>query len=181
MPVRKPDYFAEELFVYVPENCRRDKGKLILAVGEVKAFYDSFQDLVIHRDSERERIRGFVPVRLLLEMKKPGIVFIIGVAEELTQPSVDSLAFQKFVECLIFLNAAILANTEEENPVDGPLHDAVQFVDGQGWIAQGDIFRKSIPPLFYLCKNIVVDTRGSPLAFRGFGIFVERSQLDAFR
>ena len=35
MPVRKPDHFAEELLVHVPENSRRDKRKLVLAVGEV--------------------------------------------------------------------------------------------------------------------------------------------------
>ena len=86
VPVRQPDYFAEELLVHVPENSGRDKRKLVLAVGEVEAFYYPFQDLVINRDGERERVRGFVPIRFLLEVEEPGVVFVVGKAEDLAEP-----------------------------------------------------------------------------------------------
>ena len=106
----------------------------------------AFEDLVVNRDRERERVGQFVRILLLLEVEEPGVVFLVRVPEELAEPRIDPLAFEQFVERLVLLDAAILADTQEEEPVDGPLHDAVQFFNREPGIAERDILRKVVPP-----------------------------------
>ncbi|OQA75245.1 MAG: hypothetical protein BWY31_04702 [Lentisphaerae bacterium ADurb.Bin242] len=109
------------------------------------------------------------------EMEKTGIIPRIGPLKEMAKAIIDICAVLEGLEGLVFLDAAILTDAEEDDAVYGALDSEIQLTAREGGIAEGDITGQVQPPGLYFIKECGIHFRGSPFASRCCGITVERA------
>ena len=68
-------------------------------------------------------------------MEQPRIVFFIGPLELRTEIGVNTLSLSKVVQRLVLLDSPVLADPQEDNPVDDQLDGAVDLFLRKGKIA----------------------------------------------
>ena len=72
-------------------------------------------------------------------MEQPGVVALIGSAEELNQARVNPWAVEECHEPPVLLHPTILAYTQEDDAVNGALHGEVELTLGELRIAERDV------------------------------------------
>jgi hypothetical protein len=78
----------------------------------------------------------------------------------------------------VVLGAAILADAQEDDAVDGLLHGEVEVADGQAGIAQGEVAGQQVAPALDLGQESVVHRARAAFALGGVGVFVEGAAQD---
>ena len=127
MPPRQPDDLAQELLVDLSEDVRGKNGEFVGAFGIVKPLDDLFEHPVVNGEARRQLIRWRGPPFLLVEVKKPGVVSLVGSIEKLAEPRVDIGAVLKGPELAVMLDAPVLADAEEDHAVNRTLDGEVQL------------------------------------------------------
>ena len=158
--------FAEELFVYLAENFCRHDGKLIRAFWIVKAVNDVLQDFVINLEFESEFIRSFRPLLFRAKVEEAGVIPIVRLVVEMPKAIVNVLTVEQSLKLRVGLDTAILADAQEDDPVDGPLHGEVQFVDVQASIPHRQIAGQRVTPLLDLGEKLGIHRRCPALSPR---------------
>ena len=127
MASRQPNDLAEKLLVHLSEYVCGEDRKLVRTIGIIEIPDDLNERLVVDVEVQGERVGGFPSILFFLEMKQPGIVLLISPLELFAQALVGPLAIDKCLERPIRLDAAILADPKENDPVNGLLNGKVQF------------------------------------------------------
>jgi hypothetical protein len=101
---------------------------------------DNVVDLQARGQSVRLSSPGF-----FLEMEEAGVVLLVRLPEEFDEPRVDRrLARQSVFELAEPLYPPVLADPEEDDPVDGVLDRGVQLPDGE----------VGVVPMYVLCQDL---------------------------
>ncbi len=174
-PRRQADDLAQELLVHLAQDVRRQDGELVGAVRVVQAAEDVLQQLVIHGETEGQLIGRLGTALLGSEVEQAGVVPLVGAAEELGQPAVDVLAVQQGLERPVLLDPAVLADPEEDDPVNRPLDGEVELALREVGVAQGDVPGQLLPPGLDVLQERRVHLGGAALDLRGLGVAVERA------
>ena len=140
---REPDDLAEKLLVDLAENVGRQDGKFVGTLGVVEAADDVLEGLVVDRQPGREFVGRSARSFSGLEMKEAGVVAIVGLVEEIPQPLVDVLPFSSAWKLAVRLDAAIFADAQEDNAVDGELDGVIQLAVAELGIAQARFLASS--------------------------------------
>ena len=111
------------------------------------------------------------------KVEQPGVVFFVGLAEQCQQVRVHLFAVGGVAQCVLGLDAALLADAQEDDAVDGQLHGAVQLAGGQRGIAQGEVARQFLAPAFHFHQKSVVHVGRAALAFESHCKLVERALM----
>ena len=99
-----------------------------------------------------------------MEVKEAGVVSVVGLFVEIAKPPIDVLAVEERLQLAIGFDAAVFANAQKDEPVDGALDGKVQLVDGERGIAQREVFGERFPPGFDLFKKFSIDRGRATLA-----------------
>ena len=140
--VREPDYFPEELLVDVAEDRRGDDREQVRRLGIVKPFDDAFEHFVVNGHRERKSVGQFVRILLLLEVEEPGVVFSSACRKN-RRAAHRCARLRAVCEASGLFDPPVLADAQEEEPVDGALHDAVEFLDRKPGIPDRDVLARS--------------------------------------
>ena len=84
------------------------------------------------------------------------------------------LPVQQRLQLAVGFDAAIFANAEEDDSVDGALDGKVQLVNGECGIAYRYVLSKRFPPGFDFFQKLRIDRGRASLAISD-GILVERA------
>ena len=174
------DDLAKELLVDLPEDVGGEDGELVGAVRIVEPAQHVAQKLVVDVETEGQRIGRLVAVLAGLEVEEAGVVAVIGLLEPFAEPSVDAGLVGEGVEALVGLDAAILADAEEDDPVDDALDGEVEFALRQGLVPQSEVGGEIGPPLLDLFQKGGIDLGGAALVLVGLGELVEGALEDRF-
>ncbi len=82
-------------------------------------------------------------------------------------------AVEQRLQLAVGLDAAVLADAQEDDAVDGHLDGVVQVALAESGVAQGDVVRQQVAPALDLGQEGVVHLGGAALACGGFGVLVE--------
>ena len=93
-------------------------------------------------------------------MEQAGVVAIVGLAKQLTQPLVHVLAVQVAEQLAVVLDPSVLADAQEDETIDRALDREVQLALGQPRIPQRNVARKDAAPVLDLGQKGAVDFRG---------------------
>ena len=180
VPLRQPDDLAEELLVDLPEDVGGKHRELVRRVGVVEVADDVLEDLVVDGEGGRQGVRALREVLLALEVKQAGVVPFVGTLEQLEEAAIGVRAIERELELElpVGLDASVLADAQEDDPVDRPLHREVQLAHRELLVAKGDIARQLVPPALDLLEELGVNRRGPALALGRNGEAVERALED---
>jgi len=112
-------------------------------------------------------------------VENAGIIAVVGEPEDLSETRIGLVAVEQLLEVVGRLDAAILADAEEENAVDGALHREVEVFDAELRIMLGDVSRKGLAPAFDVFKEGIAERFHAFAAFAG-GVLVERAAQNRF-
>jgi hypothetical protein len=136
---------------------------------------DVFQHPVVELDLRRERI-GVAGLPLFVgKVEQPGVVLLIRLPEQHQQILVDLLAVGRVAQRVFGLDAALLADPQEDDPVDRRLHRAVDLAPVQAGVAQRHVARQVLAPALHFFQKSVVHVRRAFFTLQTLGELVERS------
>jgi hypothetical protein len=164
---------AEELLIDVAEGVGRDDGEGVGALRVIEGRDDFLKDGVVEREAEREAVGGLVAALLGLEVEETGVVAQVGVAADVAEARVDLGAGGEGLELTETLDAAVLGDAQEDDPVEDALDGEVEIALGEAAVAQGQVFGEAFAPGLHVGEEVVVELGGAALAFGGGGEFVE--------
>ena len=107
-----------------------------------------------------------------MEVKEAGVVTVVGMLEEGEQALIDVGAVGLAAELLVGFDAAVLADAQENEAVDGDLDGVVELARGEVGIAQGEVAGEGVAPFFDFGEKGVVHF-GSASFLSGGDVFVE--------
>lgn len=167
------DGLAEELLIDLAEDVGGEDGKLVGRVGVVEVLDDVLEHLVVERELGGEAVGGVVTALLLFEMEEVGVVAVVGAAELLVEAGPDVATVKQHIQPPVVFGAAIFADAEEDDAVDGLLHGVVEVAHGEVGVAQGEVAGQQVAPALDLGEKGVVHLGGAALLLGGVGILVE--------
>ena len=85
------------------------------------------------------------------------------------------------MESLVFLDPPVLADPQEDDPVDDQLDSGVEIINGKCGIAQRDVPGKLEAPVLDVLKELLVNTCRPVLFSSCCNVFVVRPFLDRVR
>ena len=176
----EPDDLAQELLVHLAQDVGGQDGELVRAVRVVEAAEDVLEDLVVHHQAEGQLVGRLGPALLGAEVEQARVVPLVGAAEQLAQPGVDVRAVEESLEPAVGLDPPVLADAQEDDPVDRALDGEVELALGEPGVAQGEVAGQLLAPALDLGQERVVHLGGAPLGLRGLGVPVERALEDGF-
>lgn len=160
------DHLAEKLLVDVAEDLRPQDRELVGALRVIEALEDIFQDLVIDLQVKGQLVGGRGRVFLPTEVEEAGVILVVGQEVELLQPPVYLLAVGQGLEPAVGLDPPVLADAQEDYPIDRPLDGEVELADSQAGVSQGEVAGQEVAPVLYLLEELHVDFLGGPLLLR---------------
>jgi len=175
VPGGKADHLAQKLLVHLPQDLRRQHRKLVGAFGVVQAFDDILQRSVVNGKRGRKEVGLLGLVLFVFEVEDAGVVARIGAAEELDQARVNARAVGKLQKLSVGLDAAVLADTKEDDAVYGSLNGEIELARGERGIAKRDVPGERLAPRFYFAQEGLVHAGRALFAVRGVGVTVERA------
>ena len=110
---------------------------------------------------------------LRLEVEQAGVVAGVGLLEKLAEPGIDAVAVGEGAEAAVVLDAAALADAQEDDAVDDALDGEVEFALGELGVAEGEVAGEVGAPGFDGLEELVVHVGGAALGPGGFGELVE--------
>jgi len=115
-------------------------------------------------------------------MEQARIVFEVRPFKEAHQSFVDIIIFDQFKQLVWRLDAPVLADTQEDDPVNGHLDGEIElaFID-ELLIAQGNIARQKCAPGFNILKEGIINPDRALLGGVILGIFIEGTLSDRIR
>src|SRR3989344_7795984 len=96
--------------------------------------------------AKRQPVRRFVSVLLFAKMKKARVVTVVGTMKYFAQSRINIGTVLQRLKLTIRLNAAILADTQENNPVYGLLNGVIERGLGEFRGAERNVLRKMFAP-----------------------------------
>ena len=160
----EPDDLAEKLFVDAAEDVGAEHRELVGAVGIVKILENFLERLVVYIEPERQTVRLFGAVILFPKVKQPRVVALVGLAEVFGEAFVDVGAILQRLKLPVRLDAAVLADAQEDDAVYGLLDGVVERVLGKLRVAQRDVLRERFAPRFDFIEKHRVHRRRALLA-----------------
>src|SRR3989344_196141 len=113
--------------------------------------------LVVDVQSKRQPVGRLVAVLFLAEMKKPRVIAVVGPMEYFAQARINIGAILQCLKLAVRLDAAVLADTQENDAVYGLLNGIIQRRLGKLRIAQRDILRQMFAPRFDFIQENIID------------------------
>jgi hypothetical protein len=158
------DDFAKELLVDLAEDVGRDDGKRVRAVRIVEVAQDVAEELVVEIERQRQLVGILATVLFPIEVEEAGVLASVSSLEQLTEARVDAVAIDQGAQAAVVLEAAVLADAQEDDPVDNPLNGKVEFALGAPRVAERKVAGQFGAPAFDLRQKGGIDLRGAPLA-----------------
>ena len=122
-----------------------------------------FEHLIIDGEPGSEGIDVVLDAFFGAEVEQAGVVAQVRLLEEPHQLGIDLFAVGEFQQLVFRFDAAVLADTQEDDAVDGHLDGEVElaFVGDLG-VAQGDIARQQGAPTLDLAQEGFIHARWCP-------------------
>ena len=114
----------------------------------------------------------------MAKVEQTGVVAVVRLVEEIPQTDKGVGAVADTTQAAVFLDAAILGDTQKYDPVYGALNRLIQLADSKG-IAQGDVPCQGVAPTLDLLKKGAVNLGGASLGLVGLGVFIKRAFEDS--
>ncbi|OPY48696.1 MAG: hypothetical protein A4E49_03445 [Methanosaeta sp. PtaU1.Bin112] len=108
-------------------------------------------------------------------MKDPGVVALIRLQEKLAEPGINPLSVQEVLETHVSLNAPVLADAQEYDPIDDGLNGIVEACRIQLGIVPRNALCQILPPEGDVVQKGSVHPLVAPLLRQRLNIFVQRT------
>ncbi|MHB1120298.1 MAG: hypothetical protein ACYC11_09590, partial [Bellilinea sp.] len=173
MTAGQTDDFSQKSLVDLPEQVDGDVFEGVGAFGIIQVGQNILEDLIVDAQGGGEGVGVGGLAFFSGKVEEAGVVFSIGLIEEHEQVAVDILAVGGVTQGVFGFDAAVLADAQENDAVDGHLHGKIDVARGQARVAQGDIAGQVGAPALHFGQEIIVDVSGAALAFKGHRVAVE--------
>jgi len=178
VPVGEADDLAQKALVHLAEDVGGDVAEGVGAQRVVEVGEDVLEDFVVDLEGRGERVGGAGLALLGAKMKQARVVLAVGLAEQRQQVAVDIDAVGGVAQRVFGLHAAVFADAQEDDAVDGGLDGEVDGARIEAGVAQSDIPRQFLAPALHFGQKVVVHVGGSFFGPRRFDKLVEAAFHD---
>ena len=148
------------MLVDLAEDVGWEDGELAGAVGVVEAAEDVLEGLVVDLEGGRERVGRLGP--LALEVEEAGVVALGGALEVLEEVAIHASCVEEGLEPAVRLDAAGLADAQEDDTLDGALDRDVELALGEDGVAECEVAGEQVAPRLDFLEERIVHLSDDP-------------------
>src|SRR5664280_1449369 len=167
------DHLPEKLLVDLAEDVRWNVRKSVGAIRIIDPFQYRLKASVVNLDRWSERVRILCTVLLLVKVKQARVITFIALPEEVAEVLVNIVLLHEIAELAVSLQTTVLANAQEDDPIDDSLNREVHFRLPEFGIPRRDAGRQFMSPVLDILEERAIDFRGSFFRLAGFDEAVE--------